>query len=473
MFSWFKKTSAPSAPLALSLEVDEERTFTALERITGRLTVRPLADTEFHSLDIKFLGISRTYGRRVVPQAPNARIVRTAHRFLELTQPDVSLYFPEDQVFLAGHVYEFPFEFAVPDRMLPATCRHPVLSPHVHQHHTSMPPSFGDREHDSTTDYAPRNVSVSYRIVAEARRNGSHDDDPKIGLIGNSSKWIRFMPTMTAPELTHDTWKQAQAGRNSVILKKFWTKPAGRVAVTSVQCTPFWIREAQSGMWHSHLSGRIRVKLAFYPTCHDPKAPGQLKLDGIIRSVTTSAVHPLPQLPSDDPWQGPELDRHTAPSIIISSRTNKNIVWLPHQTDLTTRSSDLPRYDALLFDTSVQPLHQKSYHSTEVVTSLSASTGCPLVPTFDSCLVSRSYSIELKLSMQSPAIASVATIRFTVPVQLVCEQAASQQESTIASSESDDDLQRGQGLSMVQQPERGMMRTPDTFDSPPRYEHRL
>lgn len=473
MFSWFKEASASPAPLVLSLEVDEERTFTTLERITGRLTVRPLADTDFDSLDIKLLGISRTYGRRVVPQAPNARTVRTAHRFLELTQPDVSLYFPEDRMFRAGCVYSFPFQFAVPDRMLPATCRHPVLSPHVHQLHTAMPPSFGDQEYHQWPDYAPRHATISYRIVGEARRVGSPNEDPQIGLIGSSSKRIHFTPTIEAPAPTNDAWMDPRSILESVALKKLWAKPVGKLAVTSVQCTPFWIREPQSEMWSGHLSGRIRVKIAFYPAYRETKPPPQIKLNGMLRSVTTSAVRPLPQLPSDNPWQGPELDRHTAPSIILSSRVDKGIAWSPHQPHQTARFSDLPAYDTLPFDTSTQPMHQNLYYSAEIETSMNAAIACSLVPTFDSCLVSRSYSIELTLSMQSPAIASISAVNFTAPVQLVRDQETWQRDSTIASSDSDEDSQRSQVLGAVREPVRGSSRTSDPFDAPPRYECRV
>lgn len=471
MFSWFKEASATPAPLVLSLEVDEERTFTGLDRITGKLTVRPLADTQFDSLDIKLLGISRTYGRRVVPQAPNARTVRTAHRFLELSQPDVTLSFPEDQIFRAGCAYDFPFQFVVPDRMLPATCRHPVLSPHVHQLHTAMPPSFGDREYHQWPDYAPRHATISYHIVAEARRFGSPDEDPQIGLIGNSSKRIQFMPTTEAPAPTNDAWMDARSIWESVASKKFWAKPRGKLAVTSVHCTPFWIREPQSEMWSGHLSGRIRVRIAFHPACRDTKPPPQIKLNGILRSVTTSAVRPLPQLPSDDLWQGPELDRHTAPSIILSSRTD-HITWSLYQQHPTAHFSGLPGYDALPFDSSAQPMHRNLYYSTEIETSMSAAIACSLVPTFDSCLVSRSYSIELTISMQSPAIASTPAVNLTVPVQLVRDQETWRRDSTVASSDSDEDSQRSQLLEELQQPMRGSSRTSDPFDAPPRYERR-
>jgi hypothetical protein len=169
MLSWFTETASPTVPLILDLKIDHKRAFTSLEHFTGRLTIKALVDTSFDNLEIKLTGTSRTYGRRVVPQAPNARTVTTAHRFLELTQPDLLLRIPENRSFKQGCIYELPFEFAIPDRMLPNTCRHVVASPLVHTCHTSMPPSFGDHELADVTDYAPKHASVKYRVVANVR----------------------------------------------------------------------------------------------------------------------------------------------------------------------------------------------------------------------------------------------------------------------------------------------------------------
>jgi hypothetical protein len=75
MLSWFTNSSPPASPFVLYLEIDDKRTFTTLERITGKLTVNALVDTSFDKIVIKLIGISRTYGRRVVAQAPNPRII--------------------------------------------------------------------------------------------------------------------------------------------------------------------------------------------------------------------------------------------------------------------------------------------------------------------------------------------------------------------------------------------------------------
>jgi hypothetical protein len=62
-------------------------------------------------------------------------------------------------------------------------------------------------------------------------------------------------------------------------------------------------------MWHSGLSGQVKLELLFIPASNGAKPPEQVELSGIFRTETSSAVSPLSQLPSTDPWLGPELDR--------------------------------------------------------------------------------------------------------------------------------------------------------------------
>jgi hypothetical protein len=236
MFSWLKQPSRPAAVLTLNIEVDDQRTFTARERIIGKLTIKPLIDTPFDKLEIKLQGISRTYGRRGIPHAPNPRTVTTAHRFLELTQPDLAHCFPEDKVFKSSCHYTIPFEFAIPDRMLPATCRHAVESPGIHELHTSMPPSFGDHQPGEATDYAPRKASVKYCIIARAYKAGEPTGHSKEILLACGSKRIRFVPSDVVP-LPVPTHIDQFGGY--MPLRQLWAKRLGNLTVTSMQASTF------------------------------------------------------------------------------------------------------------------------------------------------------------------------------------------------------------------------------------------
>jgi hypothetical protein len=430
MFSRLKEPSRPAAALTLNIEVDDQRTFTTRERIIGKLTIKPLIDTPFDKLEIKLQGISRTYGRRIVPHAPNARTVTTAHRFLELTQPDLAHCFPDDKVFRSGRRYDFPFEFAIPDRMLPATCRHVVESPGIHELHTSMPPSLGDRQAGEANDYTPRRVSIKYRILVRVFKAEGPAGHSKMEMLAFDSKRIQFMPSDVLPMPAPEVPNHIDHVGGYIPLRKLWVKQLGNIAVTSVEASTFGVQKVHSGVWHSDLSGQVKFELMFIPAFDGAEPPKQIELSGIFRTETTSAVSPLVQLPSTDPWLGPELDRHTAPSVILSSQAVGDISWTR-----ISAAGKCPSYEAL--PSYRPPKHpcSSSHYSADIVASLTAAVGCSLVPTFHSCLISRTYSIDLRLSTRTLTFGSFSSMRLKVPVLVAYEHADNRRNSAMFSAE--------------------------------------
>lgn len=421
MFSWFKEAFSPAAPLILDVVIDNKRTFTTLECFTGALTAKASVDTIFDRLDIRLIGTSRTYGRRVVPQAPNARTVTTAHRFLELNQPDLHLHFPENNILKAGCTYEFPFEFAIPHRMLPATCRHVVSSPCVHDLHTLMPPSFGDREFGSVFDYAPRRTSIKYRVVARIQKAADSGDYYDIG---NCSERLRFVPSEALRVSRLEDWNPPRYGHEKISLRKLWNKPSGNLVVTSTRLSPFQVIDNHSSVWCGDLRGRAQINLEFHPTYEGAKPPTDINIEAILRTETVSAVVPLPQLPPDDSWSGPEIDRHSSPSVVLSCQAFEGIEWVPQAQGSVQRLDQCPAYEASECATgSPSNTCSTPYYSARIETTFSAKIGFSIAPTFHSCLISRMYRVEMRLGVRSSVLEYAPTVRLKLPVQVVREQA--------------------------------------------------
>lgn len=432
MLSWFAETAPSTAPLILDLKIDNKRAFTSLERFTGKLTIKALVDTSFDNLEIKLTGTSRTYGRRVVPQAPNARTVTTSHRFLELTQPDLLLHIPENRSFKQGRIYEFPFEFAIPDRMLPTTCRHVVASPLVHTYHTSMPPSFGDYELADVTDYAPKHASVKYRVVANVQDRSETGEPSEIA---SASEPICFIPKERAGGADVEAWDPMRLSQAEMSVSKLWTKPTGKVAITSAQSTPFVLKDFRKSVWRSELSGQVKINLIFWPVNDEAKPPGQIDFNAILRTTTVSAVSPLTQLPSDDPWSGPQIDTHTAPSIILSSRQFGDIEWVHDSPENAQLHEYRPSYEAPPAYATAQGMASKLCYTAQITVSLDATSTSLLVPTFHSCLITRAYDLDLKLSLPGSAIGLGPTMQIRLPVRITSEAAATRRDSAVLMKE--------------------------------------
>jgi len=432
MLSWFTETASPTATLELGIKIDDKRSFTSLEHFTGELAIKALADTSFDKLEIKLTGASRTYGRRVVPQAPSERTVTTAHRFLELVQPDLHFHIPENQSFKEGCIYEFPFEFAIPDRMLPHTCRHVVASPLVHTCHTTMPPSFGDHELADVTDYAPKHASIRYRVVASVQKTSEAGD---CNDIASASEPIRFMPKERVGELDVEGWEPARLSQAEMSTSKLWTKPSGKLAVSSTQATRFVLKDFRKSVWRSQLSGCVKINLVYYPAHNGEKPPEQIDLSAFLRTKTVSAVSPLTQLPSDDPWFGPQVDEHNAPSIILSPHPIETIEWVQGPHEATQSDKDFPAYEAPPAYTTSQNMASKLCYSAQIKVSLDASSAFLLVPTFHSCLITRAYNLDMKLSLPGSAMGLGPAMQIRLPVQVVSEAAGTRRDSAMCQKE--------------------------------------
>lgn len=426
MLSWFCETASPTKPIILDLKIDNKRSLTSLEHFTGQLTIKALTDTCFENLEIKLTGTSRTYGRRVVPQAPTARTVTTAHRFLELTQPDIII--PEHRLFKAGCLYEFPFEFAVPDCMLPTTCRHAVASPNLHAYHISMPPSFGDHELGDVDDCAPRHASVEYRVAASIQMPSKTGECSEIA---SASEPIRFTPKERAGASCVEDWGPIRLCRAEMSLSKLWKRPSRRLVIASVHSTPFVSKDLHESVWCSELSGRVTIDLSFYPADDGAEAPRHIDFNAFLRTRTISAVSPLTQLPSDNPWFGPEIDKHTAPSIILSPQVIKNIEWVQDPHGFIRPDEDCPTYDAPPAYAVPQVATSKLCYSAQITASLNAKSAFLLVPTFHSCLITRAYDLDIRLSLPGSSIGFGPSTRIQVPAQVVAEAVTARRDSAV------------------------------------------
>jgi hypothetical protein len=460
MLSWFTATASPTAPLIFDLKIDNKRAFTSLERFTGKLTIKALANTSFDKLEIKLTGTSRTYGRRVVPQAPNARTVTTAHRFLELNQPDLLFHIPENRSFEQGCIYEIPFEFAIPDRMLPTTCRHVVATPLVHTCHTSMPPSFGDHELADVTDYAPKHASVRYRVVANVQKTSETGESSEIA---SASEPICFTPKKRAGGAYAEAWDPVRLSQAEMSVSRLWTKPTGKLAIMSAQSTPFVLKDFRKSVWRSELSGRVKINLIFWPANDEAKPPGQIDLNPFLRTGTISAVSPLTQLPSDDPWFGPQIDRHTAPSIILSPRHIEDIEWVQSSHDNPQLDKDCPSHEAPPAYATPQNMTSMLCYTAQITVSLDATSTSLLVPTFHSCLITRAYDLELKISLPGSTISLGPSMQIKIPVRMMSEVAATRRDSAVL-------LKEALGDELGQDPLYKDLGIADLEDPPPGYQ---
>jgi hypothetical protein len=295
-----------------------------------------------------------------------------------------------------------------------------------------MPPSFGDHELADVTDYAPRHASVKYRIVANVQKTSETGERDEIA---SASEPMRFMPKERAREPDAGAWEPARLSQAEMSISKLWTKPSGRLAVVSTQSTPFVLKDFRKSIWRSEVSGRVKINIIFWPANDEAKPPRQVDLNAFLRTTTVSAVSPLTQLPSDDPWLGPQIDRHTGPSVILSPQLTEDIEWTQIPQENTQLDKDCPSYEAPPAYATPQSITSKLCYSAQIIVSLDTTSTTSLAPTFHSCLITRAYDLDLRLSLSGSAVCLGPAMRIGLPVKVVLETAAIRRDSAVSQKE--------------------------------------
>jgi hypothetical protein len=303
-----------------------------------------------------------------------------------------------------------------------------------------MPPSFGDHELADVTDHAPKHASVKYRVIADVQKRSETGEHIEIA---SASESICFVPKERSGELDIEAWEPARLSQAEMSIGKLWTKSSGRLAVASTQPTSFVLRDFRKSVWRSELSGRVNIDLICWLANDEAKPPGQIVLNAILRTTTVSAVSPLTQLPSDDPWFGPQIDRHTAPSIILSPQNVEDIEWVQVTPADAQLKEDCPSYEAPPAYATPQRVASKLCYAAQITVSLNAAITSLLVPTFHSCLITRAYDLDLKFSLPGSTIGLGPAMQLRLPVRVISEAAATRRDSAVLLEETlGDELKR-------------------------------
>lgn len=416
-----------SAALTLSIDLDDKHIYTTMERIPGKVNIEVSTDTLFEAVEIELLGMAKTSGRRVVAQSPCARTAKTSHRFLKLKQPDIHLHCPGDGTFRAGSSYSIPFEFAIPERTLPTSCCHASTSPALFEAHTLTPPSFGDQSFGEVTDFAPRGISVRYRVIARVRSRVEDSPDPPSGVTAELFKRIRFLPNSLSNAFSVQESNQQSDNIRQLAIRKSWIKPCGRILLGSVKASGLHaiITNESHGDFHvGKATGEVAICLYFHPFGNDVLAPSEVSLRGYLRPTTCASVCSIPQPPSSALWSNPEADFHKAPAINLIAQSIRGIQWIPNPSGGLGALEACPECTAAAQSTSRQSDYLDESQSVfcyraEFLVPIDNTLQFPLVPTFSSCLVSRNYNLDLRLSVPGPPLRPASSIRFGLPVQVV------------------------------------------------------
>ena len=441
------------------------KVYTSGDSITGSVSITPLHNVAFDELEIILLGTSHTGGDQI--SGP----VKSSHIFLKLFMPvDENAYF-DPRVLEMGHTYTFPIHFVVPHHLTLSACAHKVSSSHVLSHHMRLPPTLGRGDGIGAAaawerdDMAPEMARVEYVVKARVFRDTMKDGDSSTtsrSVVLEAAQPVRILPaSQVDPPLAVTSTDRVYKLQSSKTLRKglFARTKLGRItASVGLNCsaplpTPIILRP--DGI--SAAPNTAAVQLSFDPARPDIPPPCVTGVSAKLTAYTHYSTNGISTFPNLGDWARTDniaMERRGVykTSVSLLNKPLNNFQWEANvnigRRDSGYYSSDCGSTD----DLNPRKPSSSPLSPTTPSQTASASTGLgyaakimvPLelptqkrtfLPTFHSCIVSRTYSLQLSVTMipassaspsstfpsttASSSSGSATTVSITVPIQVV------------------------------------------------------
>ncbi|KAL7895358.1 hypothetical protein HDV63DRAFT_2482 [Trichoderma sp. SZMC 28014] len=429
----------------MEVKIDQHfkaKVYTSGSTIAGHVAVRVLKDTSFDHLDIVLVGISATR-LDFVQQYPS----HSFRPFLKIRMPIQDSDMPQDQIFRAGTEYKIPFHFVVPHQLTIGACNHTCLSPEVRDRHLRLPPSLGAWDAD---DQAPDMTQIEYAINAKAikRVNGAA---VKALEAHHVLKVLPSLPEDAPLDITfRDEWYKLS--KTKTIRKSLFSSKTGQFTASADQ--PNAVMLSADG--HKSSMTSVRVNLEYAPSSAETAPPKVNSVTGKLVSTTFFSAVPIDHLPNlgsrTNCESTPCLNYTTTHSLF--SLPVESMSWMQKDASSHSRrdsgySSTVIGGDASETDNSAaerregqnsrgksskKPKLSTIKHTTDldIPFTISNSNKKLFLPTFHSCLISRTYTLQLSLSV-GPMNTAIA---LAVPVQVGVETVYEPQDHDLPTFES-------------------------------------
>jgi hypothetical protein len=357
------------------------------------------------------------------------------HRFLVLRQPIAESDFPSPRTFEAGRTYQFPFTFTVPTQLLPKSCSHKVSSDHVRDCHLTLPPSLGDADLAGfggtlLDDLAPEMSKIMYNIkVRIAQQRGTEG----ITILGEKTKKVRIKPALIEqPPLNIDGSKEYRARQEKTVKKGLFKGKLGTLSARTVQPKALVIPGARTTD-NKPITTMAKLVLRFDPSEETAAPPRLASLATKIKVSTCYASSPRQNFPSRltigfDASMGAYSENVALSTLCIASApwekqstaSNPEVNEDPERrdsgiSDCSTTSSSQAAFVAGILHAS-KDYKNGVFYTAQILVPVTLPINKNFIPTFHSCLVSRTYTLGMQFTVHGGSSMSLK-----VPVQICAE----------------------------------------------------
>jgi hypothetical protein len=303
----------------------------------------------------------------------------------------------------------------VPESISPQQCDHSTKDPEVEQAHTQLPPTFENRAsrfwESRGGSWAPKACRISYniRVVLSERSQAAITSRSKLCDVSRS---LRIMPAAKLARcIDFPTYYLVQEKQSKC---RSLGRNLGILQVVAEEPRPLQI---SSTSLNNILTSVIQLHITFDPFTNTP--PPQLcKLRSRLEVSTYYGTSPWEDYPTTEDMQGSQTDREAyITTIPLQSLNLTSSQWekLPSFYSAVEKSTD----STSEYSVSSSKTHTQHSYTASVTVPVNLLDEQALVPTFHSCLVSRTYAIELALSYQVPSAICRSTINLRIPIEVV------------------------------------------------------
>ncbi|KAH0606698.1 uncharacterized protein H6S33_003532 [Morchella sextelata] len=373
------------------------KSYSTLDTIKGEVTIiATTADIRFDDVQVTFEGKQRTWMDRMGATPATSGRTSSTITFLKLTQPTDETLLPHPRILERGRKYIFPFTFVIPERLLPTACTHTLKNDSVRDSHLQLPPSAGDPSLATdqgclADDLFPDMTLVSYYIQAKLVRR--RESDGKAVSLGDTFRRVRILPIVEELPPVHieDHPGEYVMRAEKDIKKGFFKGKMGRLIVEAEQ--PRSLRLSKDSLCPA--TTMVPVSLWFVPADEALEPPKLGSLTAKLKVLTFYSTSQLSYIPGPSSKNGDPSLGYYGESLLLSSRCMESAKWVK------------------------QPLAPgpATTYKTTVLVPVTAPKCKELVPSFTSCLMSRSYTLDLSISVQASTHTS-PSVSLKLPLQV-------------------------------------------------------
>ncbi|KAB8274472.1 hypothetical protein BDV30DRAFT_225872 [Aspergillus minisclerotigenes] len=400
--SWF--TRRPRICIDLSGQKEGPvSSYTTSDKIEGTATIITDHDTKYDHIKITFEA-----------SVPRGRYLAVWDIFLRLQHPlDTSLQ-PNERVLRKGQPVTIPFTFTIPDRLPPQSCEHPVDHDYVHKRHTRLPPTLENSRitgsnKSPSDELSPRMCRIDYFVKVTIQRHS------EVGPLAARVKKVHLVPVhddglplVVCVDEKDYCWRKEVEFRRGMLRNSM-----GRLQMVASQPGPILVT---LGCRVSELvRSAAMVHIRFDPVGNEP--PPVLKcLRTKLKASTFYASCPWTNIPSYSTMPRPRI--HPGPferTIPVSSLCVASVEWKKQELD-TSRDF----YDHAPVLCPQKPIVRNSaiHYTACLIVPITLPQNRTLVPTFHSCFISRTYTLEIELLYHTTYVSLPTAIKLKVPLHI-------------------------------------------------------